>query len=277
MANFLNRKWVLVISVLVVVIVLVSIMLYLYVRSNIASGGAKINEFLARHCNEGPVLDAKQFNWSQDFRDNWRVVMSEFNRYHRDFEVPAYKDINKDSSAGTEGWKALFLRVFNNDTEMVEHFPETIKLINSCPCTTAYFSMLEPGTHIPAHKGVYKGVYRYHLSLIAPRDWHNCFIIVDGKKLHWKEPGNDIMFDDMYLHEVYNNTSERRMVLFLDIKRDFDNPLVNLVNNVMLKFIKSNDVLADTVRKANKVSKEAKRGHSKSLLLKEHPMFSGLL
>jgi len=291
MASFLNRKWTLILSIVLLTVIVMALMAYFYIHGNIASGGAKINEFLNRHCKQPAVFDPKDFKWTQSFRDNWKTIMKEFDRYHEKFEVPAYKDINEGSSAGTEGWKALFLRVFNNDTELIEHFPETMKLINSCPCTTAYFSMVEPGTHIKPHKGVYAGVLRYHLSLIAPRQWENCFIIVDGKKLHWGEPGRDVMFDDMYLHEVQNNTVDRRMVLFLDIKRDFGNPLINLINTIMLKFIKSNDVLVDTVRKANRVSKAAVRSNhpthphrssggrqeQRNSILDNHPMFSGLL
>ena len=55
-------------------------------------------------------------------------------------------------------------------------------LINSVLCTTAYFSILEPGTKIKPHNGVYKGVLRYHLGLIVPSG--DLFIEIDGKSLH---------------------------------------------------------------------------------------------
>jgi aspartyl/asparaginyl beta-hydroxylase (cupin superfamily) len=33
---------------------------------------------------------------------------------------------------------------------------------------TAFFSILAPGKHLPAHRGPYKGVMRYHLGLLIP-------------------------------------------------------------------------------------------------------------
>ncbi len=83
-----------------------------------------------------------------------------------------------------------------------------------------------------------------------PDQWQNCFIVVDGKKLHWRT-GQDIMFDDMFLHHVENNTDQPRVILFLDIKRDFKNVLLNLANTLFLKFVKSNDALNDTIDNAN--------------------------
>ena len=103
----------------------------------------------------------------------------------------------------------MFLKVFGNSTANAVHFPVTMMLIESIQCTTAYFSILEPGTIIPVHQGLYKGVLRYHLGLIVPDDIENVFISVDGQTLHWRE-GDDIMFDDMYDHYVINNTNQPR-------------------------------------------------------------------
>lgn len=245
---------VIVLIVVVVTIVAVCLLSYAYIRKNIKSGGKHINEFLKRHHKDPSVFDPKDFPWSRDFRFNWKTIRDELNEYCKTHEIPAYKDIDKGLSADADGWKALFLRMFGNDTDIMSKFPKTKALIDSCPCTTAYFSMLEPGTHIPPHVGIYNGVLRYHLGLKVPKDWKNCFIVVNNKKLHWHE-GQDIMFDDSYLHHVENNTNERRIVLFLDIKRDFGSVIINAINTIMLKFIKCNDVLTTTVDKANRLNR----------------------
>lgn len=36
--------------------------------------------------------------------------------------------------------------------------------------TSAWFSILAPGHHIPSHAGVSKGVVRCHVGLVVPRD-----------------------------------------------------------------------------------------------------------
>jgi len=249
---------IIIVSVIIIVIIIICVIAYRTMKNSLVKGGVKINSFLSRHCKDPAVLDNKNFPWTKQFRDKYKDILKEFNDYRRKHDIPLYKDIHKESAANTDGWKALFLRVFGNDTDLMKAFPKTKALLEKCPCVTAYFSLLEPGTHIKPHVGMYKGVFRYHLSLIAPRKWENCFIIVDGKKLHWKEPGNDLLFDDMYLHEVYNNTNEPRVVLFLDIRRNFGNAWLNILNRIFLKFIACNDALVETVDKANRISNPEK-------------------
>ena len=48
----------------------------------------------------------------------------------------------------------------------------------------------------------------------------------------WNE-GKDVIFDDMYSHYVMNNTKTTRVVLFLDILKDFNNKfIVRSIENV---------------------------------------------
>ena len=50
-----------------------------------------------------------------------------------------------------------------------ERCPETAKLIDAIPdCEVAFFSVLEPGAHLTAHRGAYKGLIRAHLGLVVP-------------------------------------------------------------------------------------------------------------
>jgi aspartyl/asparaginyl beta-hydroxylase (cupin superfamily) len=209
-----------------------------------------INSYLANQTDDPPILKSTDFPWTQLFRDNYKTIKEEYLSY--DGVEPAFKDVNSKYSVveNDKKWKVLFLRAFNKDTKLTKYFPKTMELINSCPCTLAYFSILEPGTTIHPHVGVYKGVIRYHLGLIVPKNYKDCFIVVDGKKLHWKE-GEDIMFDDMFEHYVINRTDERRVILFLDIKRDFNSILVNMINSILLFFVRSSDELKDTIDNMN--------------------------
>jgi beta-hydroxylase len=83
---------------------------------------------------------------------------------------------------------------------------------------TAWFSILSPQYHIPAHRGVTKGLVRIHLGLRVPADRENCFIRVGDKVRRWKE-GKCFIIDDTYDHEVFNNTDEERTALVLDVER----------------------------------------------------------
>ena len=142
------------------------------------------------------------------------------------------------------------MRIFNKDTELSKFFPLTSSLLEKAPCTLAFFSIFKPHTKLDPHVGVYKGVIRYHLPVSIPDQWDKCFINVKGRVLNWRV-GKDLIFDDSFIHYAENNTDQERVVLFLDIKRDFKNPILNLINTIMLYFITGNDALTETVNKAN--------------------------
>jgi len=253
--------------IIVVIILIIFYIIYSYIRDNIDTNNHKINEFLTNHCQDPAVFNTNEFEWTKKFRNNWKSIRNEYFEYTNKYSVPNYKDINAITASCdvNNGWKSLFLRIFGVDTDAAKLFPKTMKLINSCPCTLAFFSVFEPGTKLKPHVGVYKGVIRYHLPIIIPDDWHKCFINVNGQVLNWKE-GEDLMFDDMFLHYAENNTKQQRVVLFLDIKRDFKNFFINIFNTLILGCIKSNDILQDTVSKANSSNKNSIESANKQIL-----------
>ena len=246
-----NKNMRLLFIVLISTVAFISVLL---IKSGLATNIDHINRFLSYMCNDPPVLDTADFEWSKNFTKQWKVIQNEFLTYCTRYQVPSYADIEPGISGGNLRWKSLFLRVFDNDTEIMNDFPKTKQIINSCPCTTAYFSMIEPRSHIEEHRGIYKGVIRAHLGLKVPRDWRNCFLVVDGVKLHWKE-GEMMIFDDMFLHHVENNTDEPRVVLFLDMKRDFKRCYVNMINSIVMRYITGNDTVGNTVANANNLSR----------------------
>ncbi len=68
------------------------------------------------------------------------------------------------------------------------------------------FSILEPGKHLPPHRGPYNGVLRLHLGLIVPEPRDQLGIRVENEIYRWRE-GEAVIFDDAYEHEAWNNTA----------------------------------------------------------------------
>lgn len=78
---------------------------------------------------------------------------------------------------------------------------------------------------IPPHVGYNRAMLRYHLGLIVPKNRDRCFIgIADETPYAWA-PGGSVLFDDTRVHYVRNDTPEARVVLFVDIERNFTGAL----------------------------------------------------
>jgi beta-hydroxylase len=88
---------------------------------------------------------------------------------------------------------------------------------------TAFFSILPPRIHLERHRGPFNGWLRYHLGLIVPQQASACRIQVGDETNHWNE-GKSLIFDDSYFHEVWNDTDEQRVVLFVDFARPLRAP-----------------------------------------------------
>jgi beta-hydroxylase len=246
------------------VILILTIIIYLTWNSVLIFYVLKyvINRLYENYSDNYAILNIKDFKWSDEFRENWKVIRKEYKSYIKSCKrVPLHKELNEyTGDCDSDGkWRTLYLRVFNKDTDVMEKFPKTRELINKAPCTLAFFSILEPGAILDPHYGIYKGVLRYHLALKVPKESNECYLCIsdkDGivKRVKWEE-GGDIIFDDMYMHYAVNNTKERRVVLFMDIKREFGSYFVDSLNDLCLKFINTSDELNKTYDKINLITK----------------------
>src|SRR5215475_13749977 len=73
--------------------------------------------------------------------------------------------------------------------------PETWRICQNIPgLITVLFSILEPGKHMPAHRGPYNGVLRLHLGLIVPEPPERLGIRVENQIYRWRE-GEVVIFD----------------------------------------------------------------------------------
>ena len=92
---------------------------------------------------------------------------------------------------------------------------------------TAFFSILEANTRIPAHTGVTNTRLTVHLPLIVPPD---CGFRVGGTTREWV-PGKAWVFDDTIEHEAWNLSDTPRAILIFDIW----NPLLTAAERELIK------------------------------------------
>lgn len=187
-----------------------------------------------------PFLDMERnFPRHNKLRDNWQRIRDEVLKSYSNGDMTK---INGDlffTKIADDKWTKLYLKWYGpilNDAR--EKIPFTCDLIESMPeIKSAMISVLEPGAIISKHSGPWNGVVRYHLALVVPDDRENCWIKLDGEKFSWTE-GEDVLFDDTFVHQVHNNTNQKRIVLFCDVKRNFGNALSDTINDVACRVAK---------------------------------------
>jgi aspartyl/asparaginyl beta-hydroxylase (cupin superfamily) len=112
--------------------------------------------------------------------------------------------------------------------------PQTWRICQNIPgLITVMFSILEPGKHLPPHRGPYNGVLRLHLGLIVPEPREQLGIRVGSEVYRWRE-GQAVIFDDAYEHEAWNRTDHTRVVLFVDFVKPLRFP-GNFFNWLLLR------------------------------------------
>ncbi len=168
----------------------------------------------------------------------------------RQGDLPNFQDLSRDQRhlSSDDSWKTFFLFAYGYRCESnCLRCPETTRLLESIPgMKTGFFSILAPGKHIPAHRGPFKGVIRYHLALLVPEPKERCRIRVGDAYAHWEE-GRSLIFDDTYEHEVWNDTSGVRVVLFVDFVRPLRFP-ASLLNALVLTLIRWSPFVQDGVQ-----------------------------
>ncbi len=122
-------------------------------------------------------------------------------------------------------WGAYYL--MKDGARVEEHLrccPKTAALLFAAPLAevpgqapTAFFSILELRTRIPAHTGVTNTRLVVHLPLVVPP---GCGFRVGSETREWK-PGQAWVFDDTIEHEAWNDSDEPRAILIMDIWNPF--------------------------------------------------------
>ena len=146
----------------------------------------KIAVFQSRQSRvpDTPKIENHHFPFLKEFTDNWEIIRDEAKEVLKFREaIPGFQEISPDQYrlATEQNWKTFVLFGFGQRLEKnTQLTPKTAKILEKVPnLQTAMFSILAPGYHIPAHKGVTKGIVRCHLGLIIPKEREKCRIRVD--------------------------------------------------------------------------------------------------
>lgn len=175
-------------------------------------------------------FDRKHFDWMSEIEAATADIRSELNAlladpgdalrpYVRmDKGLPDNKWSGLDHSLN---WGACFLWEYGKPNQPVlDRCPKAAAALAALPSAhipgrspSAFFSILRPKTHIPAHTGVTNTRAIIHLPLIVPE---GCRFRVGGETREWRE-GEAFAFDDTIEHEAWNDSDQVRAVLIFDV------------------------------------------------------------
>jgi aspartate beta-hydroxylase len=189
-------------------------------------------------------FDRVHFPWMATLESKAAAIRAEFEALVRQPGIPIRPYVRQDPGTPTNKWTALdgsldwgacFLWEYGVRNEPVCALcPQTVAALDALPradipgrAPSAFFSLLQPRSHIPAHTGVTNSRAIIHLPLIVPS---GCRFRVGGETRPWEE-GKVFAFDDTIDHEAWNDSDDLRVVLIFDVW----NPHLSLAEQRLLK------------------------------------------
>ena len=187
--------------------------------------------------------------------DNWLVIKDEIEEIiKKTSSLPKFHEVD-DGQEYISANDGISWNMFNIKTygfwhkENIKLCPRTVELLKPYKnVSSIYFSILSPGKHIPPHNGPYKGIFRYQLAISVPKDG-KCQLFVDNKPYSWTE-GKSVIFDDTFVHEVKNETKEKRIALLLDVRRDDFPFFLMIYDYIFFKIIQLLVIINKTMQKS---------------------------
>jgi len=196
----------------------------------------RLNVRLSRVGNP-PIYDKAVFPWARTVEAAFPAIRAELERVLiRKDDLPGFHEISSDVATISQdsGWKTFLLAGYGFRSEAnIALCPQTWAACQAIPgLITVMYSILEPGKHLPPHRGPYNGVLRLHLGLIVPEPREQLGIRVENEIYRWTD-GEAVIFDDAFEHEAWNRTPHTRVVLFVDFRKPLRFP-ANLINWLLL-------------------------------------------
>jgi beta-hydroxylase len=168
-----------------------------------------------------PFVPTDQFPELTVLKTNWEIFRSEALALHESSRIQAstgFNDIGFNSFF-RRGWKRFYLKWYDAPHPSAAALcPRSVELLRDIPTVkAAMFAMLPAGGTLTRHRDPFAGSLRYHLGLATPND-DRCAIFVDGIAYSWRD-GEEVIFDETYLHDAANGTGQDRIILFCDVER----------------------------------------------------------
>jgi beta-hydroxylase len=242
-------------------------------RDTIVSAGERllpaIDRVLLRSAaiEEHPVFPNGLFDWAPGLEADWQTIRNEAQALLQDRTVaPPVRELSQEHHkiAVDDRWRSFFLWAYGvRIDDNCARCPETARIVERVPgLLTAFYSVMLAGAHVPRHTGPTKAIITAHLGLIIPLRRENCHMQVADRNVVWEE-GRLVVFDDMYPHEVWNDTDEDRIVLLLHLKRPLRFP-GSVLRDMLFAAVRASPFVRDGLRNLERWNEKTASGKNGS-------------
>lgn len=186
-----------------------------------------------------PILNVQDFSELAKLRENWQTIRDEALALSDEGHIRAALNHNDlgFNSFFKYGWKRFYLKWYGEPLPSAQALcPKTVALVQSLPSVNAaMFALLPPGGKLNPHRDPFAGSLRYHLGLYTPNS-DACRIDIDGEPYAWRD-GEDIVFDETFIHSAKNDTDRTRIILFCDVTRPLKTPIMRALNRFVSRTV----------------------------------------
>ena len=184
-----------------------------------------------------PIMDTTEYPELAPIRDNWETIRDEAVAL---YESKAFDQTNNPESSAyydigfrtfyKYGWSKFYLKWYGTTHRSAQAAcPKTLEILKQAPTVKgAMFSVLPVGSKLTRHCDPVAVSLRYHVGLATPND-NACYINIDGTDYSWRD-GDDLLFDETYIHTAENQSGQDRIILFCDVERPLNNPLARALS-----------------------------------------------
>ncbi|MDW9248396.1 aspartyl/asparaginyl beta-hydroxylase domain-containing protein [Burkholderia cepacia] len=200
-----------------------------------------------RHIDGGAVLDTGAFPDAERFVRAWPAIQTEALAVARDMaRIPRFHEIMREqydiSANDARDWRMFIMQAYGQPfPRNLSRCPTVASIVATSPdVLSASLSFLAPGKHIPPHRGPFRGILRGYLVLSMPKraDGAPAAVLkVDGHEYRLDE-GRFLLWDDTFMHEVWNDSDAVRIVLLLDIRRRGMPRLLTWLSNAVIGIVR---------------------------------------
>ncbi|WP_112323812.1 aspartyl/asparaginyl beta-hydroxylase domain-containing protein [Oceanibium sediminis] len=168
-----------------------------------------------------------EFPEAAELRDKYPELRAEALKISMGRELPANHEIMAAQTTFYDfdkiPWRMANLRAYGFDyPDNMAEMPIMADFLRRNPhVVSATISVFPAGKHLRPHRGPWKGVWRYHLPYLVQDlgdGRTSCELMIDGRDYFLKE-GEDMLWDDTFMHSATNRSDTPRIVLLLDVYR----------------------------------------------------------